>query len=80
MVQVTKKKKETALSLLKRFNRKMQQSGNLLRFKKLQFKTRIQSAYKKRKGALGRIQKREKMEKLFKLGKLEYRGKSNAQR
>ncbi len=71
MVQVIKKKKETALSLLKRFHRKIQQSGNLLHVKSHRFKERKKSEYKKRRAALGRISREKKKAELYKLGKLE---------
>ncbi len=71
MVQVTRKKKETALSLLKRFHRKIQQSGNLPHVKSHQFKERKKSEYKKRVAALNRINREKKRAELYKLGKLE---------
>ncbi|MDD5032797.1 MAG: hypothetical protein PHC85_01620 [Candidatus Pacebacteria bacterium] len=70
MVQVTKKKKETTVSLLKRFSRKMKQSGVISKFKNRQFKTRAKSALKKKEEALKRMARAKKMEKLFKLGKI----------
>lgn len=71
MIQVTKKKKETTPSLLKRFSKKIKQSSNLPRFKNAQYKKRAKSSLKKKKEALSRIKHRAEREKLYKLGKLE---------
>ncbi|MBU1091612.1 hypothetical protein KKA27_02005 [Patescibacteria group bacterium] len=70
MVQVTKKNKETTLSLLKRFSRKIKKSGNVLKFKKTRFKQRPESDLRKKRGALVRIKIAQKTKKLYKLGKI----------
>lgn len=80
MVQVTKKKKETTLSLMKRFNRKLQKSSNLLRFKSARFKARTKSDLTKKKTALSREKRREKINKLYKLGKLEQRSRATGRK
>ena len=72
MIQVIKKKQETNLSLLKRFSRKIKQSRHILHFKNTQFKKRPKSALRKKNDAMSRVKRREKMTKLYKLGKIEY--------
>lgn len=72
MIQVIQQKQETTLNLLKRFSRKVRQSGHILRFKNTQFKKRRKSALRKKTEALTRLKRREKMNKLYKLGKIEY--------
>jgi len=71
MVEIIRKKKESTLSLLKKFNRKIKQSGNLARFKNNQFKKRKVSDLIKKKTALARIKRAEEIKKLYKLGKYE---------
>lgn len=73
MIEVTKKKKETTLSLLKRFGRRIKQSGNLARFKQARFKTRKKSGLKKKSEALKKIEKRAQMNELYKMGKIKYK-------
>ncbi len=72
MVQVIRKKRETVLSLLKRFNRKMQQSSNLSHAKSIQYKSRNKSELKKKKEAISRARYQKKLARLYKLGKLEF--------
>jgi ATP-dependent protease HslVU (ClpYQ) peptidase subunit len=69
MIEVVKQKREGTPSLLKRFSRKVKQSGNILRFKKNQFKERKKSDLKKKREALMKVKKIEKLSKLYKLGK-----------
>lgn len=71
MLKVTRKKQETTLNLLKRFTRKIKQSGQISRFKKNQFKQREKSDLKKKKEALKRLSKKEKLIMLYKLGKID---------
>lgn len=71
MIQIKRKGQETTLNLLKRFSRRVKQSGNILRFKEAQFKQRSKSNLKKKREALKKIAKKEKIDKLYKLGKLD---------
>ncbi len=75
MIQVTKKKKESTLSLLKRFTRKTRQSGILMRFKKNRFTERPKSALSKKREALNKIKKRAEINKLYKMGKINHYAK-----
>ncbi|MBI4049441.1 MAG: 30S ribosomal protein S21 [Candidatus Doudnabacteria bacterium] len=69
LVEVKKKEGESFESLLRRFNRKIQQSGVLVRARKIRFYTPIKSKNLQRESALRRQQAREKREELKRLGK-----------
>lgn len=70
MVEVKKKEGESFESLLRRFNRKIQQSGVLVRARKIRFYEPGRSKNLLREDALRRNVNREKREELKKLGKL----------
>jgi small subunit ribosomal protein S21 len=70
MVEVKKKEGESFESLLRRFNRKIQQSGVLVRARKIRFYEPSKSRNILRENALRRLENREKREELKKLGKL----------
>ena len=70
MVEVKKKDGESFESLLRRFNRKIQQSGVLVRARKTRFYEPGKSRNLLREDALRRNANREKREELKKLGKL----------
>lgn len=74
MIEVKKSENESSLSLLRRFNRRMQQSGVLQRARNLQFKKRPESDLKKKKRAIKKQKTKRRMEYLWKLGKTEKRG------
>jgi len=68
--EVKRKKGETFESLVRRFHRKLQQSGRLLQSRKIRFYERPKSKTKKRREALRRLEIRDKREYLKKIGKL----------
>lgn len=70
MVEVKKKEGESFESLLRRFNRKIQQSGVLVRARKIRFYEAPKSRRLVREGARRRSELKEKREELKKLGKL----------
>ena len=70
MVEVKKKDGESFESLLRRFNRKIQQSGVLVRARKIRFYAPGKSRNLLRVDAARRAENREKREELKKLGKL----------
>ncbi len=72
MVLVVRKKRETSLSLLKRFNRRVQQSGNIVKVKSMKHKERNKSELKKKKEALSRVRRHATMRELYKLGKVDF--------
>lgn len=71
MIQVRKKEKETAESLIRRFSRRVQQSGVLRQVRKLRFRAEEQSRVKRRDEALYKVKIRKEINRLKKLGKFD---------
>lgn len=71
MIEVKKKDKESPESLIRRFSRRMQQSGVLMRARKTRFKLEEKSKQKKRDEALYKIKIRKEIDKLKKMGKFD---------
>ncbi|MCK4891643.1 MAG: 30S ribosomal protein S21 [Candidatus Pacebacteria bacterium] len=71
MIEVKKKDNESTGSLLRRFSKKVQQSGLLLQARSSRFKDKNLSRTERRKSALRRNEITSEKEKLRKLGKLE---------
>ena len=69
-VEVQKTGNESSLSLLRRFTKRVQSSGVLMRKRGLRYKTRNLSTLKRKMGTLKFIERRAEREKLAKLGKL----------
>jgi ribosomal protein S21 len=67
-LEVRKKERETAQSLVRRFTQRVQKSGILLRARKKRFFTSKISETAKKKKALRKEELRKKYEKLEKLG------------
>ncbi len=70
MVEVRRKEGESFESLLRRFNRRIQQSGVLVRARKIQFYDPPKSRNLVRESARRRAELTEEREALKKLGKL----------
>jgi small subunit ribosomal protein S21 len=70
LVEVKKKEGESFESLLRRFNRKIQQSGVLVRARKTRFFEPIKNKRAVREDAQRRSVSREKREELKKSGKM----------
>jgi ribosomal protein S21 len=70
LVEVKRKEGESFESLLRRFNRKIQQSGVLVRARRIRFFVPGKSRNLLREDAARRAVNREKREELKKLGKL----------
>ena len=70
MAEIKRKKGETFESFLRRFNKKIQQSGKLIQSRKIRFYERPKSRTKQRTDALRRIRITAKREYLKKIGKL----------
>ena len=70
MVEVKKKDNESFDSLLRRFNRKIQQSGVLLRARKIRFFDPPKSRNLQKASARRRSQLRAQREELKRMGKL----------
>jgi len=70
VAEVKRKKGETFESLLRRFNRRLLQSGRILQAKKVRFHAKNQNKNKLRASALRRNAIREEREFMIKTGKL----------
>lgn len=70
MVEVKKKKVESFESLVRRFHKKLQQSGLLLQSRKIRYYERPKSRTQAKKEALRKIELRKEREYLRKTGKL----------
>jgi small subunit ribosomal protein S21 len=70
LVEVKKKDGESFESLLRRFNRKIQQSGVLIRARKIRFYTPVKSRNLQKEAARRRAKNRAEREELKKQGKL----------
>lgn len=68
-VEVTRNAGENTLGVIRRFTRKVQNSGIIPRVRSLRSATRIQSKYKVKQRALTLLKRRENMAQLIKLGK-----------
>ena len=67
--EVIRNSGENAMSVIRRFTRKVQGSGVIQRKRGLRFSGRVQSHYKVKKRALTLLGRREHMAELIKLGK-----------
>ncbi len=70
-VEVTKNNNETTSSVIRRFTKRVQESGIIKRAKSLRYNERSKSQYVQKKKALKRIAKRSETERLRRLGKIE---------
>lgn len=69
-LEVSRQERESSQSLARRFQKRVQQSGLLLRARKIRFKERKKSEQMKKRAALRREELRKEYEKLKKLGKV----------
>ncbi len=69
MIEVKKKSSESLASLLRRFNRKVQQSGILVQARKVRFYAKPKSRKKVKESAIRRTQIAQQKEYLRKIGK-----------
>lgn len=69
-VEVTKGEKDNNLGLIRKFTKRVQGSGVLPRLRSRRYSSRKQSEFVKKKMALKRIAKREKIRELIKMGKM----------
>lgn len=68
-LEVKKQAGETPQALIRRFNRRLQRSGVLLRARKVKFRDRKKSKQMKKRAALRREELKKEYEMLKKLGK-----------
>jgi len=71
-IGVKKRDNESIQSLLRRFSRRVQQSGILIRTRRSRFYIPPLTKRQKKLGALRRLKNQKEREKLYKLGKLEH--------
>jgi ribosomal protein S21 len=69
-VEVERANNESATTLLRRFTRRVQGSGVLLRVRKMRYAKRAESPYVRKKRTLKSLARREERERLLKLGKI----------
>lgn len=69
MVDVKRRKGESFDSLLRRFTRRVQQSGKMIEARKLRFHAKDPNGTRTRVSALRRLEMKEKREYLIKAGK-----------
>lgn len=70
-LEIKKEGRETSQNLVRRFSRRIKQSGILLRARKSRFRQKAKSPQMKKRSALRREELRKKYEKLEKLGKID---------
>jgi len=71
MIEVKKKDRETAESLIRRFSRRVQQSGILVHARKARFRLEEKSRRKKREEALYKLKIRKEIDRAKKMGKFD---------
>ena len=70
--EVEKNQNETTTSMVRRFSRKVKNSGLLRNARKFRFYSRPVSNFKQKKSAITRIKRGVAVEKQIKLGKFDY--------
>lgn len=71
MIEVKKKDRETSESLIRRFSRRVQQSGVLVQARKTRFRNEEKSKREIRQGAMYKEKVRKIADKLKKMGKFD---------
>lgn len=71
MIEVKKSESESTINLIRRFTRKVQESGVLMRVRKLKFRNRPKSKLQKKEGGIKKAKLKKKRDYLRKLGKIE---------
>ena len=69
--EVNKNGSESSGSMLRRFSRKIQSSGIIIKARKIRYQSRPQSKYSIKKSALKLLKKRAEIAHLVKMGKME---------
>ena len=69
--EVSKNDGESMINLIRRFQKRVQGAGVIPRIRSNRYHTRIKSKTVVRKGALKRLARREEVQELIKLGKME---------
>lgn len=71
MIEAKRKEGESNMAFLRRFTKKIQQSGVLIRARRTRFKTNPKTKREKQLAAMRRKKSLKERERLFKLGKLD---------
>ena len=71
MIELRKKDKETSANLLRRFTKKVRQSGVLMKARKNMFRQRVKNKRKIKESALRRNKLKELRAEMVKLGEIE---------
>lgn len=71
MIEVKKKDRESPESLIRRFSRRIQQSGVLVRARRVRFRSEEKSKREMREGAMYKVKVRKVVSKLKKMGKFD---------
>jgi len=74
-LEIKKEGRETSQNLVRRFSRRMKQSGILLRARKARFRKREKSQQMKKRSALRREELKKEYEKKEKMGKIKNNGR-----
>lgn len=69
-LEVKKQNRESSQSLIRRFSRRVQQSGLLLRARKIRFREKGKSRQMQKRAALRREEIKKEYERLRKLGEI----------
>jgi len=69
-VEVVRKTNENNVSVLRRFSRRVQESGVVIAVKGRRYAERTASKYTRKKSKLKLLDKKEKIQELIKLGKM----------
>lgn len=70
VIEISKNTNENNASILRRFSRKVQESGIIQKVKKNRYNERALSKLKVKQGTLKKLGRRKEIEKLRKLGKI----------
>ncbi|MEK7066914.1 MAG: 30S ribosomal protein S21 [Patescibacteria group bacterium] len=70
MIEARRKDNETTGAFLRRFTRKVQRSGVLIRSRRIKFKKKPKTKVERRSATLTRQKDAREQERLFKLGKI----------
>jgi len=69
-IEVTKNNNENDMSIIRRFTKRVRNAGILPRVRSIRYHNKANSKYIKKKDALKKIEKREEIKRLIKLGKI----------
>lgn len=69
-VQVEKNQNESSANVIRRFTKRMQNSGVVRKMRDRRFRTRIKSSNVRKETRLKKLAKKERYEEMYKLGKL----------